>query len=73
VFSFHLVLKGLLDGVDMLTWKQSVTPFPPSSSQQGAGQQVEVPGTPWWMPNAADPSAIPQVSCHLGKICVASC
>ena len=41
--------------------QQSVTPFPPSSSQTGVGQQVEVPGTPWWLPNAADPSAIPQV------------
>ncbi|KAK3304098.1 uncharacterized protein B0T15DRAFT_230268 [Chaetomium strumarium] len=42
---------------------KSVTPFAPPSSQQGgaAGQQVEVPGTPWWLPNAADPSAIPQV------------
>ena len=44
-----------------LTPTQSVTPFPPSSSQQGAGQQIEVPGTPWWLPNAADPSTIPQV------------
>jgi hypothetical protein len=52
----------------MLTGRQSVTPFAPSSSQQGAGQQVEVPGTPWWMPNAADPSAIPQVSCHHGGV-----
>ena len=40
---------------------QSATPFPPSSSQQGVGQQVEVPGTPWWLPNSSDPSAIPQV------------
>jgi hypothetical protein len=47
-------------GLDVLTMKQSVTPFAPSSSQQGAGQ-VEVPGTPWWLPNAADPSSIPQV------------
>ncbi|GAB1313520.1 N-terminal binuclear Zn cluster-containing protein [Madurella fahalii] len=39
---------------------KSVTPFPPSSSQQGSGQ-VEVPGTPWWLPNAADPSGIPQI------------
>lgn len=57
---------GVLPCADMgselgiLTPKQSVTPFAPSSSQQGAGQ-VEVPGTPWWLPNAADPSSIPQV------------
>ncbi|KAL2130648.1 hypothetical protein VTI74DRAFT_6129 [Chaetomium olivicolor] len=41
---------------------KSVTPFPPSSSQQGAGgQQVEIPGTPWWLPNAGDPSAMAQI------------
>lgn len=49
----------------MLTVMQSVTPFLPSSSQQGPGQQIEVPGTPWWLPNAADPSAIPQVGLSL--------
>ncbi|KAJ4306749.1 hypothetical protein N0V88_000116 [Collariella sp. IMI 366227] len=40
---------------------KSVTPFPPSSSQQGPGQQVEVPGTPWWLPNAGDPSVLAQI------------
>ncbi|KAL2116481.1 hypothetical protein VTJ04DRAFT_8649 [Mycothermus thermophilus] len=39
---------------------KSATPFPPSS-QQGPGQQVEVPGTPWWLPNSGDQSAIPQL------------
>jgi hypothetical protein len=54
---------GLVRVYRMLTRTptQSVTPFPPSSSQQGPGQQIEVPGTPWWLPNAADPSTIPQV------------
>jgi hypothetical protein len=56
-------LYGLVRAYRILTGTptQSVTPFPPSSSQQGAGQQIEVPGTPWWLPNAADPSTIPQV------------
>ncbi|KAK4102004.1 hypothetical protein N658DRAFT_515694 [Parathielavia hyrcaniae] len=53
---------------EMFVRSKSVTPFQPSSSQQGAGHQVEVPGTPWWMPNAADPSAIPQVGHHLGGL-----
>ncbi|KAK4140803.1 uncharacterized protein C8A04DRAFT_31674 [Dichotomopilus funicola] len=38
---------------------KSVTPFAPSSSQQGG--QIEVPGTPWWLPNTADQNAIPQM------------
>ncbi|KAL2157752.1 hypothetical protein VTH06DRAFT_5020 [Thermothelomyces fergusii] len=41
---------------------KSATPFAPPSSQPGAGQQqIEVPGTPWWMPNTADQSTIPQM------------
>ena len=63
-------------------------PALPPSSQQGnssaaaaaaaAAGQVEVPGTPWWIPNAADPSAIPPVGarhpcsddfCHCQKHC----
>ncbi len=47
--------------VEMHTLPQSATPFPPSSSQQGVAQQVEVPGTPWWLPNSGEPAAIPQV------------
>ncbi|KAL2145213.1 hypothetical protein VTI28DRAFT_7722 [Corynascus sepedonium] len=47
---------------DAFVRSKSVTPFAPSSSQQGAGQQqIEVPGTPWWLPNTADPSTIPQM------------
>ncbi|KAK4228919.1 fungal-specific transcription factor domain-containing protein [Podospora fimiseda] len=40
---------------------QSGTPFPPPSSDlSGAGNnQAELPGTPWWTTNAADPSTIP--------------
>ncbi|EAQ86867.1 hypothetical protein CHGG_08120 [Chaetomium globosum CBS 148.51] len=51
---------------DVFVRSKSVTPFAPSSSQQGAGQQIEVPGTPWWLPNAADPSTIPQVGLYSG-------
>jgi hypothetical protein len=43
---------------------KSVTPFPSSSQQGAAAGQIEVPGTPWWLPNAGDPSAIPQVCCR---------
>ncbi|KAL2196012.1 fungal-specific transcription factor domain-containing protein [Corynascus similis CBS 632.67] len=45
---------------DAFVRSKSVTPFAPSSSQQGAGQQqIEVPGTPWWLPNTADPFSHP--------------
>ncbi|KAL2024115.1 hypothetical protein VTK56DRAFT_9895 [Thermocarpiscus australiensis] len=45
---------------ELFVRSKSVTPFPSSSQQANAGQ-IEVPGTPWWLPNAADPSAIPQM------------
>lgn len=41
---------------------QSATPFAPSSGLPANGNnQVEVPGTPWWLANTADPSTIPQM------------
>jgi len=45
---------------------QSVTPFP-SASQGSAGMTsglVEVPGTPWWLPNTGDPAITPVSSWH---------
>lgn len=40
---------------------KSVTPFPPASqgSATGGPGPIEVPGTPWWLPNS-DPNAITQ-------------
>ncbi|KAK3903876.1 multidrug resistance regulator 1 [Staphylotrichum tortipilum] len=50
------------DGVaDARSPPQSATPFPPSSSQQGVAQQVEVPGTPWWLPNSGEPAGLAQI------------
>ncbi|KAK4458509.1 multidrug resistance regulator 1 [Cladorrhinum samala] len=41
---------------------KSATPFAPSSGLPANGSgQVEVPGTPWWLVNTADPSTIPQM------------
>ncbi|OIW27202.1 hypothetical protein CONLIGDRAFT_633539 [Coniochaeta ligniaria NRRL 30616] len=39
---------------------KSATPFPASqgSATQVAGGPIEVPGTPWWVPNPSDPTAI---------------
>ena len=47
---------------EIFTRSKSVTPFPPPS--QGSitqGGTIEVPGTPWWLPNP-DPSVVPPVS-----------
>ncbi|KAK3314683.1 hypothetical protein B0H66DRAFT_318372 [Apodospora peruviana] len=62
---------------EMFNRSKSVTPFPsgsqggggiPLGSTPGAlfgggttGQTVEVPGTPWWLPNSGDPSAVSQM------------
>ncbi|KAH8878650.1 hypothetical protein GQ53DRAFT_858426 [Thozetella sp. PMI_491] len=47
---------------ELFTRSKSATPFPPpSQGSVTAGATIEVPGTPWWLPNP-DPTAVPPVS-----------
>jgi hypothetical protein len=53
--------NGVLPQPEFLVCSKSATPFPSASqgsASQGSAAQVDVPGTPWWLPSA-DPGIQP--------------